>query len=366
MVNCDGSNQPCASSLLPTRFTLRIVASFLIAVVGVWLVTPAVKARHSAGDILLANRTPGAIRVMTWNVDDDGIFPVGTAAEPDTDSRSARFARVIRALHPDVMCLQELTRPAEDVGALVNAVLSPSVADEWHAHAFEHNVIASRFPLIDRTGGMVTMGPLRRGHAVALVDLPDRLYARDLYVICAHFQSRATPEEIALRQRHADSIVAWIREAQSTRGQMALREKSPLLVIGDLNVIDDQSPSLNTLLTGAIADRKTFGPSIRPDWNSGPLVDALPHQNETKAETYTWRDDTQPYPPAALDRILYTASVISISRSFVLNTTRLSKAQLSRNGLRANDVVRDPERDVFDHLPVVADLVIKVDRGAKR
>ena len=200
-------------------------------------------------------------------------------------------------------------------------------------HAVLDNAVVSRFPLTAKGGRIFTQGALRRGHATALVDLPDQRYPRDFYLICAHFQSEAGRAEVSLRQRQADAIVAWLRDAKSPGGKITLRQGTPFAVMGDLNVVDSPSPSLHTLLTGDIVDEKTFGGDIRPDWDGSDLTDLLPHHNGSGADTYTWRDDTQAFPPGTLDRILYTDSVIAVGQSFVLNTTRMTEDELQRAGL---------------------------------
>jgi hypothetical protein len=129
-----------------------------------------------------------------------------------------------------------------------------------------------------------------------------------------------------------------------------------MVVMGDLNVIDQPSPSLNTLLTGDIVDEKTNGSDIRPDWDGSSLTDALPLHNEAGSDTYTWRDDTQQYPPGTLDRVLYSDSVVAVTRAFVLDTTRMTGDELQRAGLRATDVMRNPLQGIYDHLPVVVDF----------
>ena len=246
--------------------------------------------------------------------------PPAAPPDPAAAGRLGQFARVLRAVRPDVLCLQQVTRGPRDVAAFVAAVLPPGVGDAWHVHAVLDNAVVSRFPLTAKGGRILTQGALRRGHATALVDLPDQRYPRDLYLICAHFQSEAGRAEVSLRQRQADAIVAWLRDAKSPGGKITLRQGTPFAVMGDLNVVDNPSPSLHTLLTGDIVDEKTFGGDIRPDWDGSDLTDLLPHHNESGADTYTWRDDTQAFPPGTLDRILYADSVIGIGRSFVLNT----------------------------------------------
>ena len=307
---------------------------------------------------MLATRAPDQIRMMTWNVGSNSVFAPGSGADAVAEGRPGQFARVLRAVRPDVLCLQQVTRGPKDVAAFVAAILPAGVGHAWQAHVVLDNAVVSRFPLKSQAGRIFRHGALRRGHAAALVDLPDPRYPRDFYLVCAHFQSEAGRAEASLRQRQADAIVAWIADATSAGGKITLPPGTPFALMGDFNVIDDPSPSLNTLLTGDIADEKTFGGDSRPDWDGSNLTDMLPHHNESGTETYTWRDDAQPYPPAALDRILYADSAIGVGRSFVLNTMRMTGDELHRAGLRATDVMRDPAKGIHDHLPIVADLIV--------
>ena len=49
-------------------------------------------------------------------------------------------------------------------------------------------------------------------------------------------------------------------------------------------------------------------------------------------ENYTWRNDTDPFNPAALDRIIYSDSVLGVENAFVLNTMLLSDEALAAGG----------------------------------
>ena len=146
-------------------------------------------------------------------------------------------------------------------------------------------------------------------------------------------------------------------DATSRGGRITLPNRTPFVVMGDLNVIDSPSPSLATLLTGHIADERTFGAGLRPDWDASDLTDAQPHHNGTGKDVYTWRDDSQPFPPGTLDRIVYSDSAVTVNSSFVLDTTQMADEELRRAGLRATDVMRVPAAGIHDHFPVVADLV---------
>jgi endonuclease/exonuclease/phosphatase family metal-dependent hydrolase len=309
----------------------------------------------------LRKRSAAAVRLVTWNVGTNSVFPQSDGdLHPTAPGRPAQFARVMRALEPDVLCLQEITRGEEATASLLDAVLPLPQGRLWEAQATLDNVIAARFDLSLRGGRVFESGELRRGHTMALVDLPDAFGPRDLYAICAHFQSTAGPERVALRQRQADAIAGWIRDAHSPGGDIDLPPGTVIVVLGDLNVLtSDPGRHLRTLIDGDIADERSFGPDHRPDWDRSGLRDVMPRHNGGGLEQYTWRDDSQRFKPGVLDRVLFTDSVAAVNRSFVLNTTSMSRRDLEASGLRQTDVMRDAATGVHDHLPVAVDLVIK-------
>jgi endonuclease/exonuclease/phosphatase family metal-dependent hydrolase len=308
----------------------------------------------------LARATTGELRVLTFNIGDDLIFPdPEKRIDPFGLEGPSRFLRMARGIQPDLLCLQEATVGSERVTDLLNQVLPLGDGATWYAHHAVDNVIVSRFPLSALAGGIVEEGEKQRGHAMALADLPDASYDRDLYVVCVHNQSGAGALNVALRQRQADVIARWIRDAKSLGGSLTLRPGTPMVILGDMNVIDDPALYLRTILTGDIADERRFGPDFRPDWDDTDLTDAYPSHNGKGRLFYTWRNDTQRFPPGALDRVLYTDSVLDAVNSFVLNTATMSKADLRDAGMQRTDVHRDPRRDIHDHMPVVVDFVIR-------
>jgi hypothetical protein len=302
---------------------------------------------------------------MSFNINWDSIFPDD---DPLNDhirayDRSDAYTRVLRAIKPQILCLQEINplRSSKQVADLLDRVLPLEDGHRWQAHSGGDNVIASAYDL-NLTGVSIVVGnPITgRGHVTALVDLPDELYDQDLYLVCAHFRSQGGQENIDARQAHADSIIAWIRDLKTPGGEVDLSFGTPFSVIGDLNVYDtDPAHHLVTLLTGDIVNEEKYGFDLSPDWDGTSLEDALPLHNGIGPEVYTWRDDTQKYNPGILDRILFTDSVIVLENGYVLNTLTLSPEALTAVGLLADDVLLDAVVGDYDHLPLVVDISFK-------
>ena len=302
------------------------------------------------------------IRVMSFNVGWDSIFPDDDPQNDQwrRDSTGAEFARILRAVEPDIICLQEINpvRDPQQVGDILDAVLPLDNDQAWRTHSGQDNVIAARFDLAMETDEFIHSGSaLNFGHAMALVDLPDTEYENDLYLICAHFQAQGGQANIQARQEHADAIIAWIGDAKTPGGEIDLPFGTAIVVLGDFNVYDtDPAHHLTTLLSGDIENEDRYGQDITPDWDETDLTDAIPRHNGVGEDIYTWRDDTQEFNPGVLDRILYTDSVILVENAFVLNTTIMAEEDLEAVGLEAGDVMLDPETGRYDHLPLSIDI----------
>ena len=73
-------------------------------------------------------------------------------------------------------------------------------------------------------------------------------------------------------------------------------------------------------------------------------------------ELYTWRSDAGLLPAGALDRIIFSDSVLSAAKAFILNTRLLSDQALALTDLRPDDVLLNPATGYYDHLPLVVDF----------
>jgi endonuclease/exonuclease/phosphatase family metal-dependent hydrolase len=307
----------------------------------------------------LREQVPSAVRVMSWNVKLSSILPPGGV-------RNESYARIVRAVDPDVIALQEVMAPdlAAQLTRLMNAYIPLEDGRSWQAHAVSDNVILSRYPMRWRGGELTVPYPLPNfglpnfhyGFAASILELPG---GTSLVVIATHNKSGSSENDVRLRQVHADAIVRWIRDSRDSAQERLIPDHTPVVILGDLNAVPDASMApLETLVTGDIADEETFGPDTSIDWDGTDITDARPSHNAREREYYTWRNDNLPFAPSALDRILYTDSVMSVRHGFVLNTTKLSSRELKTLGLEKSDVLYDRNPHDYDHLPLVVDFDI--------
>jgi endonuclease/exonuclease/phosphatase family metal-dependent hydrolase len=302
------------------------------------------------------------IRVMSFNVGWDSIFPDDDPQNNPwrQDSKGAEFIRILKAVEPDIVCLQEINqvRDPQQVGDILDEALPLPDGKTWQSHSGQDNVIVARFDLIMKTDNLVHSGSvINLGHAMSLVDLPDTEYESDVYLICTHFQAYGGQANVQARQEHADAIIEWIGDIKTPGGEIDLPLGTPIIVLGDFNVYDtDPAHHLTTLLSGDIENEDRYGQDTLPDWDETDLADATPRHNGVGEEIYTWRDDTQEFNPGVLDRILYTDSVVLVENAFVLNTTIMAEEELEAVGLKAGDVMLDPETGRYDHLPLAVDI----------
>ncbi|MCG8408321.1 MAG: endonuclease/exonuclease/phosphatase family protein [Phycisphaerales bacterium] len=323
----------------PIFFLLSVSASPLIAQTGTFLDRP----------------VSSDLRVVTYNVHWDSIFP-----DDDPNNHPFRsfdkvdeFRRVIVALNPDIMCLQEINgdRNPQDIADIFDQVL-PLSGGQWQAMIGHSNVIVSRYPLSMMAEHTVPAG--QRAQAMALVDLPNETYLSDIYLINEHYRCCGGVDNDPQRQQQSDAVVNWMRDARSPGEFISLPEDTPIVVLGDFNIVGGPGP-LDTLLCGNISDEGTYGNDSPPDWDGTCNVDVHPMHNGAGSDDYTWRNDNSNFDPGRLDYITFSDSLIMAVHDFVLNTTLMSPSDLNAVGLQQFDVVLNPPGH-FDHLPLVVDF----------
>ncbi|MFH1419913.1 MAG: endonuclease/exonuclease/phosphatase family protein [Planctomycetota bacterium] len=303
----------------------------------------------------LDRHSPLDVRVADYNVNWDSIFPDD---DPDNHpwrafNKVAEFRRLIAAINPDIMCLQEINsaRDPQDVADIFDETI-PLAGGQWHAAIGYDCVIVSRYPL-----SMIaeqTDPPGYNPQSLSLVDLPNELFASDLYVMNEHYKCCSGGDNEAKRQQQSDALANWMRDAKAVGEFIDLPAGTPMIVTGDLNIVEGPGP-LDTLLTGDISDEGTYGGDSPPDWDDSDNTDSWPLHNAIGPDDYTWRNDGGGYDPGRLDYMIFTDSVAASQHKFILNTTIMTQAELDATGLQEYDMVLDPPGR-FDHLPIVMDL----------
>lgn len=281
-------------------------------------------------EVLPLERTEAdTVRIVTYNVLWDGISEPG---------REDSFRRILTALDPDVIALQEVTNH-DPVHERIEAWL-PIEDGAWHRLSFGNNVTFSRHPFV--TSWPPTYDPIDDRIAVSPIELPGGGW---IVLFNAHLSCCEAESE---RQWEADSFAAYLRDIVAPDGVMGLPRDTPMILVGDLNLVQGSQP-LRTLVTGQMVHEAYYGPSGAPDWDGTDLADLVSRQTEQRM-AYTWRSDGGGHWPGRLDFHIYTDSVLSVAHHFVLHTGEMSAEELQSRGLEAGDCA-----NASDHLPHVAD-----------
>ncbi len=306
-----------------------------------------------AGDYSRDN--PLHIRLLSYNVQRNFI------SDPGSDDA---FNRILVAVDPDVIVFQEIeTSVAQStMVARLNAVLPPATGG-WHVQfgltGGIRNVLASRFPLLDTRTDTIPASATR-GVTIGRIDLPDSIYADDVYIMGVHLKAFSGASEDALRQQSADAITNWLADARGvvrpSGDNIALPNSTPMIVMGDFNLVGPSPQPELTLINGDIQNEVTYGSDVKGDWDNTDMGDLMP------ADPFTGDTDTWPSssgnPSSRLDRFIYTDSSTVVVNSFVLNALNMNGAALAGTGLFSNDTTTS---NSADHLPIVMDIEIVQD-----
>jgi endonuclease/exonuclease/phosphatase family metal-dependent hydrolase len=301
----------------------------------------------AATNTFIDRPTDANLRIATLNTFNDSIF------SDVAGNRADKFARVAAVIAPDIWCFQEIyDHTATQVKTLMDTIQPLGNANGWYVYKPDEHTIVSKFPLTLQRTNTSPVG--YRGVAMAQVQLPDDKFARDLYLMNAHYKCCGgfDPE----RQKQSDAFVNWMRDARTTGGTINLAANTPMMVLGDINLVDGQQP-LTTLLNGDIQTNATFGADSLPDWDGSNNSQVFAVHNAVGPDNYTWRDDASGFAPGRLDYMTYTDTVMSLKKSFVLNTVTMAPADLTAAGLQQYDSVY-ANSTLWDHMPVVADFAL--------
>lgn len=271
-------------------------------------------------------RRDDALRVVSWNV----LF-ASPAKKPEP------FARVLRALDPDVVLVQEWERAS---AADLESWFETNVGAEWNALDSEGWGVA-----VVARGALTRLGPARLARpreapadafrsdeamrvAAAVVDTRlGRVAVGSIHLKCCG--GDGSPEDrarVAEARLLRDTLASALAE---------LGAEAPTLRIlgGDLNLVGSDRP-LEALASRLGAD-------------GGDLEIAEGRVLGDRA-VYTWRGRRSRFTPGRLDYLLYGGG--EVVEAFALDTARLSDAALIDAKIERDDSAAS------DHLALVLDV----------
>ncbi len=282
-----------------------------------------------AEPISLVRRHEDDIRVLTYNTLWDGIL------EAD---RQPKFKRIIQALDPDVIALQEHT----DWDQIDDIIQSWFPQETWHASwTYGDLVVLSRFPILNDANLISSERTM-----CALLDTEDEL-GKNLLVINSHLSCCANNDG---RQQQVDEFASvWRNWITNSDGPFNLDFETPFVHVGDFNFVGYRQ-QVETLRIGDIADEYEYGDDFPPDWDASNIVDLFSRHTH-KRMGYTWRSDGSSFNPGKLDYIFYSDATIDTGKHYILNTLALDDETLAGYGLEWDDT-----QEASDHLPRVFDI----------
>ncbi len=282
-----------------------------------------------AEPISLVRRHEDDIRVLTYNTLWDGIL------EAD---RQPKFKRIIQALDPDVIALQEHT----DWDQIDDIIQSWFPQETWHASwTYGDLVVLSRFPILNDANLISSERTM-----CALLDTEDEL-GKNLLVINSHLSCCANNDG---RQQQVDEFASvWRNWITNSDGPFNLDFETPFVHVGDFNFVGYRQ-QVETLRIGDIVDENEYGDDFPPDWDASNIVDLFSRHTH-KRMGYTWRSDGSSFNPGKLDYIFYSDATIDTGKHYILNTLALDDETLAGYGLEWDDT-----QEASDHLPRVFDI----------
>ncbi len=276
----------------------------------------------------LPSKIPGALRIMSWNAANGSLFD---NPEP--------FVRVLAAIDPDLILLQELTdqSSAAQLQSFLNRRLLPDGSNQWQVVLGEGGgnlrcAVASKLPL----------EPAEPFQLLPYPDWPDRSL-RVAGAVIETANKRLLCVSVHLRCCGAiGSQQDFIRilEVETIREELRKLAESGtidgVIVAGDFNLVGSRRPL--DLLTDQL------------HVNGLSLIAAQPYQLDGLSNA-TWSDRKQSFVPGRLDYLLFSSRTVALRSAFVLDARDLNPDALHRLGLRSDDTA-----SASDHFPVVADV----------
>jgi endonuclease/exonuclease/phosphatase family metal-dependent hydrolase len=298
--------------------------------------------------------TRGSTQFDRWDTNDIRIVSYNLHGDLDPYQTSQDgFSRVMVAINPDIIVFEEVTGNNSEAQEFADWLNHHLPTNGWEVHlgltAGIRTIVASHLPMSMQEIDTVPESSTR-GVTMALIDLPDQLFARDAYILGVHFKCCNYDDEDISRQKSADAIATWMGDVRFAGNNIDLPFGTPMILTGDMNLVGGPQPEL-TLITGDVIEEADYCPDVKGDWDNSNLLDLVPVDPNT-GDDFTWQGSDW-YDPSNLDRIMVTDSVLNIGNNFVFNTDTMTSQELKQLGVNASDTLQSV---TSDHLPIVMDF----------
>ena len=282
---------------------------------------------------------PNPISLDRTDISDIRIISYNTLSEGMIDpEREPYFRRLMQALEPDVIAIQEHF----DWNEIDDIVQSWFPQEQWYASwTYRDLVVLSRFPILNDANMISSERTM-----VALLDTYSELGV-PLLLFNSHLSCCSNNES---RQQQVDEFISvWRDWVLTGEGPFDLDPETPFIHVGDFNFVGYKQ-QVETLRIGDIENESEYGNDFLPDWDSSPLIDLFPRHTH-KRMGYTWRKDWSSYNPGKLDYVFYSDYLIEPGKYFIVNTLAMDAGALNAYGLELEDT-----QEASDHLPIVFDI----------
>jgi len=286
--------------------------------------------------ISLERRHEDDIRIVTYNNLNEGMI------DPE---REPHFRRILQALDPDVIAIQEHWEWNE----IDDVVQSWFPQEQWHASwTYRDLVVLSRFPILNDANLISSERTM-----CALLNTEDEL-GKNLLVINSHLSCCGSNDA---RQEQVDEFASvWRNWVSSGNGPFELEYETPFVHVGDFNFVGYRQ-QVETIRIGDIMNENDYGEGFLPDWDSTAIVDLFSRHTH-KRMGYTWRSDGSSFNPGKLDYVFYSDATVDTGKHYILNTLAMDAGTLAEYGLEWDDT-----QEASDHLPRVFDISLEPNVG---
>jgi endonuclease/exonuclease/phosphatase family metal-dependent hydrolase len=269
----------------------------------------------------LPGKSLGSVRLVSYNVEN---------SSPDDNPEA--FTRMLRAMDPDIVCIQEwYDQTPATLEEWFNRELP--IAGTWRAFTSQGRGVAvvTRFDATGFGPDAITISPEGSDRTVrsasAMVDTP----AGSMVVTSVHLKCCGAygGREDMLRVAEAEGIVAM------HQSQIEDPASTAVVIAGDYNLVGGTEP-LGAISAGLDSD--------------GSDLSIIEARGLATPAMYTWTEPTSSFLPGRLDYVAFADARLEVERAFVFDPARLDAPSRAALNLQPTDAAAS------DHRPIVVDF----------